>query len=181
MRSMIMKNVRFHSVKPIIVSAFFLFFVLYPVYFAESANSEFDLKKACLKAVVQSIDMEIERMEVKLNAAQNGPGDPANIPVFKNRIIELKAEWEKYLGTDPASYTLPEKKTVIVKNSHPVKKGSFLELVDMSRSGPFYHLAGIKNDDYSFLKPDRRYTLTIYLVYPRDYFFPSSYVYVSGF
>jgi hypothetical protein len=100
---------------------------------------------------------------------------------LKNRIIELKAEREKYLGMDPAAYTLPEKKTVIVKGSQPVKKGSFLELVDMSRSGPFYHLAGIKNNDYSALKTGRRYILTIYLVYPRDYFFPSSYVYVSGF
>jgi hypothetical protein len=164
-----------------LVIALFLLLVFVPVPIAEPAENELELKKACLKAVIQSIGMEIERYEVKLKAAQNGPGDPANVPKFKNRIAELNAEREKYQSLDPAIYALPEQKTVIVNGSNPVKKGSLLELIDMSRSGPFYHCAGIKNDNFSALKPGRKYTLTVYLIYPREYFFPSSYVYVSGF
>jgi hypothetical protein len=165
----------------VLLAALFLFFVLFPVYLAGPAENDLELKKACLKAVIQSIGMEIERYETKLKAAQNGPGDPANVPIFKNRIAELNAEREKYQRLDPANYALPEQKTVIVNGSNPVKKGSLLELVDMSRSGPFNHIAGIKNDDFSVLKPGRKYTLTVYHIYPREYFFPSSYVYVSGF
>ena len=167
--------------KAVLLTALFIFFGFFPVHFAALAADELELKKACVKAVIQSIGMEIERFEVKLKAAQNGPGDPANVPLFKNRIAELNAEREKYQRLDPAIYALPEQKTVIVNGGNPVKKGSLLELVDMSRSGPFYHIAGIKNDDFSVLKPGRKYTLTVYHIYPREYFFPSSYVYVSGF
>jgi hypothetical protein len=162
-------------------AAMFLLFSLFSICWAQTAQNDLELKKACLKAVMQSIDMEIKRMQVKLNAAQNGPGDPANVPVFKSRIEELKAERKKYLKMDPAAYTLPEKKILVVNNSQPLKKGSLLGGLDMSRSGPFYHIAGIKNDNYSALKPGSKYTLTLYLVYPRDYFFPSFYVYVYAF
>lgn len=119
-----------------------------------------------------------------MDASQNGPGDSSNIPVFKKRIEELKAELEKYRAMNPERYTLPEKKTVTVFVNEPYKEGSILELENMTKSGPFYHLAGIRDDDYQALKTGLKYTMTIYPVYKRDYVLPFAvnyYVYVSDF
>ena len=142
------------------------------------------LKEACIKATIGAIGMEIKNYEQKLTAAQNGPGDPANIPGFKKRIGELQAELEKYRVMKPESYILPEKRTVTVTVSRSYQAGSLLELDDMSKSGPFYHLAGLRGDDYQALKNGQKYTMTIYPVYQRDYVLPfavSNYVYLDDF
>jgi hypothetical protein len=39
-----------------------------------------------------------------------------------------------------------------------------------SRSGPFYHLAGIAGGDYRLLKPGKELRLELFLVYRREYF-----------
>jgi hypothetical protein len=53
----------------------------------------------------------------------------------------------------------------------------------MTKSGPFYHIAGIKGDDYSVLKVGKRYRVEIYLLYKREYFgfIPNYYVYIAEF
>ena len=84
----------------------------------------------------------------------------------------------------PDSYILPEKKTVTVTVSRPYQAGSLLELDDLTKSGPFYHLAGLRGDDYQALKTGQKYTMTIYPVYQRDYVLPfavSNYVYLDDF
>jgi hypothetical protein len=88
--------------------------------------------------------------------------------VFKKRIAELQGELEKYRAMDLDSYTLPEKKTVTVLVNGPYKEGSILELEDMTKSGPFYHLAGIRGDDYNAFITGLKYTMTVYFVYKRD-------------
>jgi len=108
-------------------------------------------------------------------------GDPGNVLIFENRIDELLDEYEKYKRVRPADYQLPEKRTVKVKVTHAYQQGSVLELKGMSRSGPFYHVAGIRGDDYKSLKLNKTYRTTIYPVYPRDYPFPNYYVYIEDF
>lgn len=50
-----------------------------------------------------------------------------------------------------------------------------------TRSGPFFHLAGIAGDDPGVLEPGRRYQLTLCVVYRREHFgfIGNYYVYVS--
>ncbi len=143
-------------------------------------DSALVLKKDLLKATLSAIEMEIERFEQKLRAAKEGPGDPANMTVFEKRIERLHAEHEKYGKMDPANYVVPNGETVTVKVTGPVKQGSLLELMGMTRSGPFYHVAGGRGGEYRLLKPDKTYRMKIYPVYPRDYPFPSYYVYIEN-
>ena len=135
------------------------------------------------QATMSAIEMEIERFEQRLKAAKEGPGDPQNIPDFEKRIEKLRTERERLKKHRFATfgYSLPEGKTVRVKVTHQYAQGSLLELVDMTRSGPFYHVAGIKGDDYKSLKPNETYRVWIDPVYPRDYPFPSYYVYIEDF
>ena len=139
------------------------------------------LEKTCIKATMAAIEMEIKRFEQKLKAAKSGPGDPGNVPFFEKRIEKLRAEHERYEKMRPLDYLMPKKKTVKGKVSDRYAQGSLLEINDMSRSGPFYHVAGIGRNNYHSLKPGRKYRMTIYLVYPRDYPFPSYYVYIQDF
>jgi hypothetical protein len=53
--------------------------------------------------------------------------------------------------------------------SQPFNYGSILDLDNISRSGSFYHIAGISGDDFSVLKSSKKYILAIYLIRPRDY------------
>lgn len=155
------------------------------LFICRPLNADEDaLKRACIDATVRAISMEIRNYEQKLLAAQCGPGNPANVPVFRNRLSELNTELTRFRGMKPKDYTLPEKKTVAVLVNQALQDGSLLEIDDMTKSGPFYHLAGISGDDYGALKTGRKYTMTIYPVYKKDYVLPlavSYYVYACGF
>jgi len=140
-----------------------------------------DLKEELLRATLVAIDMEIDRYAVKLEAAREGPGDPANIPFLATRIQELQRERIKYENMDPAAYKLPQKVKARVKPTRPYAQGTLLEQKGLTRSGPFYHLAGVRGGDYGSIKPGKKYRMTLYLVYPRSYPFPSYYVYISDF
>lgn len=144
-------------------------------------DTDLVLKRACRNATLSAIEIEIERFEMKLDAASEGLGDPGNVLIFENHIDELLDDDEKYKRMRPADYQLPKKKTVKVKVTHAYQQGSLLELKGMSRSGPFYHVAGIRVGNYKSLKPNKTYRTTIYLVYLRDYPFPSYYVYIEDF
>ena len=144
-------------------------------------DTDLVLKRACRNATLSAIEIEIERFEIKLDAASEGLGDPGNVLMFENHSDELLDEYEKYKRMRPADYQLPEKKTVKVKVTNAFQQVSLLELKGMSRSGPFYHVAGIRGGNYKSLKANKTYRITIYLVYPRDYSFPSYYVYIEDF
>ena len=58
---------------------------------------------------------------------------------------------------------------------------SILYVAGMTKSGPWYHLAGIVGDDYRILQPNTQLHVSIYPVYPRSYWgMDSSYVCVTG-
>ncbi|HBE05584.1 MAG TPA: hypothetical protein DCY85_03735 [Firmicutes bacterium] len=170
-----------------------------PLHAAAKENRS--LKKACIRATIYAIGQEIDLFEQRLKAVKsrsddvdgNGAGSDSNsdtadnsakVSEYKQRIKELKAERRKYWFMKVSKYTLPQSKSVTVAVTQLYHPGSILELVNITRSGPFYHLAGIKDHDYQALKAGSIYTMTIYLVYQRDYALPhieNYYVYVSAF
>jgi len=64
----------------------------------------------------------------------------------------------------------------------PCGDGALLSVRGTSRSGPFYHLAGIVGGGYGILKRGRKQRLEICLVYRREYFglIGDYYVYVPS-
>jgi len=64
----------------------------------------------------------------------------------------------------------PVIREVAVKLDGPVAEGDLLAVEGGSRSGPFYHLAGIAGGDYGLLKAGRKLRLELCLVYRREYF-----------
>ncbi len=52
----------------------------------------------------------------------------------------------------------------------------------MTRSGPFYHLAGSRQDLLEELKPGQTYEVILLLIFKREYFglIPDYYVYLAG-
>lgn len=48
--------------------------------------------------------------------------------------------------------------------------GDILNVKGMTRSGPFYHIAGIMDDNFRILKHGKKYRAKICLVYKREYF-----------
>ena len=113
---------------------------------------ESDLKEGCLKAALLALELEQKNYLLKIEAARSGPGDPANIPRFERRLEELKREFLELKETCLDAYVLPEKKTVRVFLGAPVKENALLDAEGSTRSGPFYHLAGIRGGDYGALK-----------------------------
>ncbi len=69
----------------------------------------------------------------------------------------------------------------VVAVTAPYGDGSLLEVEGTSKSGPFFHLAGVRGGDPGILKPGKRYRVSLYLVYRREYFgfIGDYYVYVT--
>jgi hypothetical protein len=137
-------------------------FAISGVESANTASTQDALKKACIDATISAINLEISRSQ---------PGEATE---------KLQAELEKYQNMNVAEYQLPEK---IIETAWVDKKaatGSILYVEGMSKSGPWYHLTGIVDGDYSQLKPGVKYVVEYYKVRPRAYWhMPSSYVYVA--
>ena len=64
----------------------------------------------------------------------------------------------------------PVTREVVVNVDRPLGDGILLSVEAASKSGPFYHLAGIAGGNYARLKVGTRYRLTLFLVYRREYF-----------
>jgi len=158
----------------------------------DSVAEEMSLNGALIQATARAIEMELKGYDAKVKLAEGGVGPAGNAERFKKRIAELNAELARYKGMAPADYSAAapqedplaalegqqkygpiepaSKKTVTVTVKEPYKEGSTLDLEGMTRSGPFYHLAGIAGNDYTRLKPGTKHELTVYLVYKREYF-----------
>lgn len=145
----------------------------------QSASGDL-LKKACLAAAVKGIEMEIARYQDWIDLRKQNPADSQDLPGLEEGLEALKSDLKKYLPLNPKDYQLPEE----IKSEAWVEglpgANAILHVEGMSRSGPWYHLAGIKGDDYSVLKPGTKYLMSFYKVYPRSYFhMESSYVYIA--
>ncbi|WP_028841338.1 hypothetical protein [Thermodesulfobacterium hveragerdense] len=144
------------------------------------------LKKRLIDATIKAIKMEIERYK-----ASQHPDKQQKIAYLENELKRFES-----MGTMDYKLTKPEqtsKDVLEVSNfgplmppverevevivTKPCDYGSILEVVGMTRSGPFYHIAGIQGDDLSILQPGK-YKLKLYLVYKREYFGPIGNYYV---
>lgn len=186
----------------LLITVFFFFSGVSSVL---SQDSDAEIRQGCLKATVKAIELELKGYEERLKIAEGGVGPQGNAEKFRKRIAELQAELERIKGMKPENYALskendeeevdfeklkkfgplmpPLKKEISITVGSPYVAGSLLDLHGMTKSGPFYHIAGIKGDDYGVLKPGKRYQLEIYLVYKREYFgfIQNHYIYVSAF
>lgn len=116
----------------------------------------------------------------------------------EEKVALLEKELERFKKMKPMDYPLSDGEEVVYLGqfgvltppevrevevtSPPRAIGDILEVVGMTRSGPFYHVAGIRGGDFSVFAPSRRYRMTLYLVFRREYFgfIPSYYVYIAS-
>lgn len=168
-------------------------------------ESPADLRESLRQSTVTAIQLEIDAYTVKLQAAMEGTGPEENRAKFRSKIEALEAERERFDRMPTAEYPDPvvsvpdtasvfdeatawgpmvpaELREVVVIVSQPYDVGRLLAVEGTSRSGPFFHLAGIRGGDAAILKPGKRYQLTVYLVYRREYFgfIGDYYVYMSA-
>jgi len=167
------------------------------------ADGGADLQKSLLAATLKAVELEIVATRQKLNAAEQGTGPKDNVERFRQKIRDLEAEQARFGRMKPEEYPAPVKKPsdpasilepsgsfgpvlpplireAVVKVDGRCAEGSLLPVEGASKSGPFYHLAGIAGGDYGILKPGKKYRLQLGLVYRREYFglIGNFYVYV---
>ena len=119
-------------------------------------------KEACLAATIRAIELEMGRAQAK--------------PIRER----LQRDLAEYRAKAAADYTLPEKivETAWVETAAGDNTSLYVE--NMTKSGPWYHLAGIVGGDYGQLKPQTKATVAYYKVYPRAYWhMASAYVCVA--
>lgn len=127
-----------------------------------------NIKKACLDATVQAINMDIMRNQAWLKQATGLEGKAK----YEKELVRLIEEKEKYLAKAPADYELPKKLSLAGQYGND---GQILFFPGQSKLGPFYHVVA----SASPLTKGEKYSFDIYIVYPRIYPFPNYYVYVT--
>ena len=169
------------------------------------ADPAAELRMDLLAATIRAIELEIDAARKKLKTAEEGTGPEGNADRFRQKIRDLEAERARFGGLKPADYPSPVRapadpasvletsdgfgpvlppviREVTLTVDGPCANGALLPVKGTSRSGPFYHLAGIAGGDYAVLKPGMKYRLELCLVYRREYFglIGDYYVYVVG-
>ncbi len=140
------------------------------------------------KAMIFAIESEIARYRQR--------GDQA-------KIAELNEQLKKFQSMPDSEFPLPPEEPEpsgqsLLTPSGPIlppqvvetevvisgalKPGTLLEVAGMTKSGPFYHLAGSRGDILNRLKPGQKYAVILCLLYKREYFgqIPNYYVYLAG-
>ena len=158
--------------------------------FPEETPQEGDLtlRKDLRDAAIWAVKAEIQRYQ-----ESEHPDKDAKISALRETLARLQnmppedyplPSEEHPLGAPPTNFGVllpPEIREVDVV-SPPQRPGDLLEVVGMTRSGPFYHVAGIRGRDFSVFAPSSQYRLKLYLVYRREYFLgiPNYYVYIAS-
>jgi len=158
------------KVIPIALTVSIIIVGVLPLFFYQK-SMEINLKEECLKAIINAIKIEINRHREWLDTP-----DIENKEEILNRLNQLKTDLEKYENMKVEEYMIPEKREVIGWIEEPYKMDTLLYIENMTRSGPFYHIVGIREN--STIEPKKKYLMTIHLVYLRYYPFESYYVYV---
>jgi len=137
---------------------------------------DLELKKACLEATLQAVQLEIGRHEGWIEARQKQGEAVGDV---QEALQKLQADLKKYQGMKPAEYELPPPTRSVAWVNGTAAANTILYVDDMSRSGPWFHLVGVAGG-YAALRPVQRYQVTFYPVYPRSYWhMHSAYVYVA--
>lgn len=142
-----------------------------------------ELKNAMLIAIGSEIDRYRQRGDLKkaeelsrqLEKFRSLPETEIPLP-----SEETEAEATPFLS--PGPILPPKVRTAEVIVKEPLQIGSILEVKGMTRSGPFYHLAGSRGDILQKLQPGKIYKVDLCLIYKREYFgfVPNYYVYLAG-
>ncbi|MGB9907017.1 MAG: hypothetical protein ACPLRR_06500 [Candidatus Saccharicenans sp.] len=140
------------------------------------------------KAMIFALESEIARYRQRHDQA---------------RMAELNEQLKKFREMPEAEFPLPPEEPEQAKKpwltpagpilppqvvearvivSETLKPGAMLEVAGMTKSGPFYHLAGSRGDILNRLKPGQKYAVILCLIYKREYFgqIPNYYVYLTG-
>ncbi|MTK54591.1 hypothetical protein [Paludibacter sp.] len=155
-----------------------------------------EIKKLCLEATKTAIQLEMANYQrwIDVRKQQNAPAEAAE---FQKTLDSLKIELDTYQKMSVDKYILPESKqapqdffsqdfarekiTTIAWVESNAQNNTVLHVEGMSKSGPWYHLAGIIGNDYTKLKPNTKYRITFYTVYKRNYWnMPSAYVCITS-
>ena len=123
-----------------------------------------DRKKACINAATIGIELDIEHLTAQL---ENDSEDSLEI---KSQLKILEDDLQAYQNkiSNPECYQLPGKYELLkawIKTTSQIN--TQLEFDGQTRSGPFYHITGMKDNDYDVIHPDSIYHVIMYLVYPR--------------
>ncbi|EAT59265.1 hypothetical protein CferDRAFT_1272 [Chlorobium ferrooxidans DSM 13031] len=124
------------------------------------------LKKVLLDATIQAINMDIKRYKAWIEQAS----DKVKKAEYKQGLDRLVQEKQKYQTMKPIDYELPKKITLVGQY-----EGRQILFKGQSKLGPFYNVVASSSP----LTKGKEYSFEFYLVYPREYQFPSYYVYVT--
>lgn len=140
------------------------------------------LKQACIESAICGIGLEIKRHQNWIEQRKEKSEDDGEINEIQKRLSQLKGDLEILENIESDDYEIPQKLQVKAWIRSPASENSILYVEDMTRSGPWYHICGIKGDGYTVLQPEDKYLMTIYLVYPRYYWHMESYyVYIDEY
>ena len=160
---------------------------------AYTASVENPVLSHLLAATRKAIALELDAARQKLKSAEEGTGPKENAERFRQKIRDLEAEQASFAGRQSEQYPTPVEKPydpasvlespagsgpvlppvireAAVRLEAPCAEGDLLPVEGSSKSGPFYHLAGIAGGDYGLLKPGKKLRLQLCLVYRREYF-----------
>lgn len=163
---------------PIIGAVLLVGICIYFTLYNPNPDKITDLKRGCIQATTKAIELEIVRHQKWLETPQEQWGSTPKEEIVA-LLEKLQADLEKYKNIQVQDYALPQKVEVIAEVDK-LKEDDILRIEGLTRSGPFYHIVGIVGDDYTVVKPGK-YQMTLYLVYPRHYPFPSYYVYIAAY
>ena len=138
-----------------------------------------DLKQACITTAMRGIELEIKRHQDWIEQREKGTEDDSEL---QQHLSKLKGDLEGLKNIELNDYGIPQKLQVKAWVLSPASENSILYVENMTRSGPWYHICGIKGDDYTVIQPNEKYLMTIYLVYPRYYWYMKSYyIYIDEY
>lgn len=138
-----------------------------------------NLKNACLSATITAIHLEMDRYQRWMDFRKQ-QGDEKGIAQLQESLDALHEDLIKFQTMDIQDFQLPEKVDEVAWVGDQARTDSILYVANMSKSGPWYHLAGIAGDDYTLLQPNTQYNINLYKVYPRNYWgMNSAYVYIT--
>lgn len=161
--------------------------LLYPATKVFCQNKGIDsltIKQTCLSATVTAIQLEIKRYQGWIDYAKQ-QNDTSKVAGYQITLDSLKKDLNKYRQMRAEEYVIPKKQEInhapfdnsfspqLITTTAWVEEtaadNTVLYVEGMSKSGPWFHLAGIVGNDYSKLKPNEKYKITFYTVYGRNY------------
>ena len=125
-----------------------------------------EIKEAARQATVGAIGMEIRRNQKWLEVART---DGSEITPYEDSLKQLRSDEALYAKMSAETYVLTTAETLDKAwVDGPASDNTVLHFEGMSRSGPWYHLAGV-HGGYALLQPKQHYAVTYHRVYSRSY------------